>query len=121
MSVFGLKHWLEYRAFVFTMGQVLSSTAMGLLYGSGGCGDPAEAQIGSAGMESMRVVVVPVLSDNYAYLLIDDATKQAAAVDPAEAHLVLAAAQQAGVEIVAVLTTHKHSMLLLSHPHLGVL
>ena len=32
----------------------------------------------------MRVVQVPVLNDNYSYLLIDDATKQAAAVDPQE-------------------------------------
>ena len=29
-----------------------------------------------------RVVPVPVLSDNYAYLLIDEATKECAAVDP---------------------------------------
>eukprot|EP00933_Yihiella_yeosuensis_P084786 TRINITY_DN9945_c1_g1_i1.p1 TRINITY_DN9945_c1_g1~~TRINITY_DN9945_c1_g1_i1.p1 ORF type:complete len:257 (+),score=47.11 TRINITY_DN9945_c1_g1_i1:55-825(+) len=56
----------------------------------------------------MKVVVVPVLSDNYAYLLIDEATKQAAAVDPAEAHIVLARAQEEGVQIVAVLTTHHH-------------
>eukprot|EP00930_Biecheleria_cincta_P085861 TRINITY_DN75228_c0_g1_i1.p1 TRINITY_DN75228_c0_g1~~TRINITY_DN75228_c0_g1_i1.p1 ORF type:complete len:256 (-),score=43.87 TRINITY_DN75228_c0_g1_i1:54-821(-) len=57
----------------------------------------------------MRVVVVPVLSDNYAYLLIDDATKQAACVDPAEAHLVLAQAKAEGVQLVAVLTTHHHA------------
>jgi len=57
----------------------------------------------------MRVVVVPCLSDNYAYLLIDDETKLAAAVDPAEAHLVVAKARSEGVRIVAVLTTHCHS------------
>jgi len=56
----------------------------------------------------MRVVVVPVLSDNYAYLLIDDNEKVAAAVDPAEAHLVLAKAVEEGVTIVSVLTTHHH-------------
>lgn len=56
----------------------------------------------------MRVEVIPVLSDNYAYLIIDDESRQAAAVDPAEAHLVLAKARQEGVEIVAVLTTHHH-------------
>uniref|UniRef100_A0A7S1SDQ0 hydroxyacylglutathione hydrolase n=1 Tax=Alexandrium catenella TaxID=2925 RepID=A0A7S1SDQ0_ALECA len=56
----------------------------------------------------MRVVVVPVLSDNYAYLLIDDTTKEAAAVDPAEAHLVLAQAAKEGVKVVSVLTTHHH-------------
>lgn len=57
----------------------------------------------------MRVVVVPVLSDNYAYLIIDDASKQAACVDPAEAHIVAAKAEEEGVQIVAILTTHHHS------------
>lgn len=57
----------------------------------------------------MRVVVVPVLSDNYAYLLIDDKSRTAMAVDPAEAHLVTARAQEEGVSIVGVLTTHHHS------------
>lgn len=33
---------------------------------------------------SALVVPVPVLSDNYAYLLIDEATRTAAAVDPVE-------------------------------------
>jgi len=56
----------------------------------------------------MRVVVVPVLADNYAYLLIDDATKEAACVDPAEAQLVLAKAADEGVKLVSVLTTHHH-------------
>jgi hydroxyacylglutathione hydrolase len=32
----------------------------------------------------MRVVEVPLLEDNYGYLLIDEASKTAAAVDPAE-------------------------------------
>jgi hypothetical protein len=32
----------------------------------------------------MRVVQVPVLTDNYSYLLIDDASSEAAAVDPQE-------------------------------------
>jgi len=57
---------------------------------------------------AMRVVVVPVLEDNYAYLIIDEATKEAAAVDPAEAHIVLARAAEEGVNIVSVLTTHHH-------------
>lgn len=60
-------------------------------------------------VQVMRVVVVPVLADNYAYLLIDEASGQAACVDPAEAHIVLASAAQEGVTIVAVLTTHHHA------------
>ncbi|CAE8594392.1 unnamed protein product, partial [Polarella glacialis] len=42
------------------------------------------------------------------YLLIDDESKTAMAVDPAEAHLVLDRAKQEGVQVVAVLTTHHH-------------
>mmetsp|Transcript_12855 Transcript_12855/g.30122 ORF Transcript_12855/g.30122 Transcript_12855/m.30122 type:complete len:254 (+) Transcript_12855:68-829(+) len=56
----------------------------------------------------MRVVVVPVLADNYAYLLIDDAAKVAACVDPAEPHPVYLKAQEEGVTLVGILTTHKH-------------
>jgi hypothetical protein len=36
---------------------------------------------------SMKVVPVPVRDDNYAYLLIDEATKTAAAVDPYDVQL----------------------------------
>jgi hydroxyacylglutathione hydrolase len=72
------------------------------------CADASKLSFRQA-MGQMRVVVVPVLSDNYSYLLIDDATKLAAAVDPAEASLVLAAARREGVQVVAVLTTHHHS------------
>eukprot|EP00898_Chlorokybus_atmophyticus_P006130 jgi/Chlat1/6518/Chrsp45S05996 len=61
----------------------------------------------------MRVVTVPVLSDNYSYLLIDDKSGKAAALDPAEADKVYAAAQKEGVTITHVLTTHRH------HDHAG--
>ena len=33
---------------------------------------------------NMRVKLLPALEDNYMYLLIDEATKQAAIVDPVE-------------------------------------
>lgn len=56
----------------------------------------------------MKIVPVPVRSDNYAYLLIDDATRKAAAVDPFDVPKVKAAAEKEGVELVAVLTTHHH-------------
>ncbi|KAJ6618341.1 hydroxyacylglutathione hydrolase [Mycena sp. CBHHK59/15] len=56
----------------------------------------------------MKVVPVPVRDDNYAYLLIDDATKSAAAVDPYDVDKVTAAADSLGVQIVAGITTHHH-------------
>ncbi len=61
----------------------------------------------------MKVVPVPVRSDNYAYLLIDEKAKKAAAVDVYDVPKVQAAAQEEGVEIVAAITTHHH------HDHSG--
>lgn len=57
----------------------------------------------------MRVIPVPNQSDNYAYLLIDDASKTAAAVDPFDIPKVTAAAEKEGVKIVAGITTHHHA------------
>jgi hydroxyacylglutathione hydrolase len=56
----------------------------------------------------MPIVTVPQLSDNYAYLVIDDGSKECAVVDCAEADSVIAAAKSHGAKMVAVLTTHWH-------------
>lgn len=56
----------------------------------------------------MEVVTVPVLSDNYSYLLIDAERHVAAAIDPVEPEAVLAAAAQHKVQITHILTTHSH-------------
>lgn len=56
----------------------------------------------------MRVVPVPLLRDNYGWLLIDEASGVAAIVDPAEAAPVLAAAEREGVALAAILNTHHH-------------
>ncbi|PPQ99113.1 hypothetical protein CVT26_014363 [Gymnopilus dilepis] len=62
---------------------------------------------------TMKVVPVPVREDNYAYLIIDEATSKAAAVDPYDVGKVSAAAEAHGVQIVAGITTHHH------HDHSG--
>ena len=56
----------------------------------------------------MRVVPIPQLRDNYAYLVIDDETGQAAVIDCAEATPVLERAKVERVELVAILPTHHH-------------
>jgi len=56
----------------------------------------------------MAIVTVPQLSDNYAYLVIDDGSKECGVVDCAEADKVISAAKSHGAKIVAVLTTHWH-------------
>jgi len=61
----------------------------------------------------MRVVPVPNQADNYAYLLIDEATNKAAVLDPFDVGKVDRAAQKEGVEVESVLTTHHH------HDHSG--
>ncbi len=54
----------------------------------------------------MRIVVVPNLEDNYAYLVIDG--DRAAVVDPGQAAPILAAAAREGVTLTAVWATHHH-------------
>lgn len=56
----------------------------------------------------MRIAAVSCLTDNYAYLVICEATREAAVVDPSEAAPVLAAAEREGVTIGAVWNTHHH-------------
>ncbi|GAB5030308.1 hydroxyacylglutathione hydrolase [Nannochloropsis oceanica] len=55
-----------------------------------------------------RVIPVPILSDNFAYLIIDPQSGKAACVDPAEPEKVLAAAKREGIQLSALLCTHKH-------------
>jgi len=57
----------------------------------------------------MRVVPVPCLSDNYAYLVICERTGLAAIVDPGEAAPVRAAVEREGVKLAAVWATHHHA------------
>lgn len=69
----------------------------------------------------MRVVPIPCLSDNYAYLLVCPVTKEAALVDVSEPEPVLSYVRRASsesgsreqVKVVAILSTHHH------HDHVG--
>ncbi len=56
----------------------------------------------------MAIIAVPQLSDNYAYLVIDDASKECGVVDCSEADKVLAEVKRQGFTPVAVLPTHWH-------------
>ena len=56
----------------------------------------------------MRVVPVPVLQDNYSYLIIPENEGIAGVVDCVEVDPVLAAAEDLGVRITTVLSTHHH-------------
>ncbi len=56
----------------------------------------------------MRVEAVACLSDNYAYLVIDDAAKCVSVVDASEPAPVLAAIERVGLPLLAILSTHHH-------------
>ncbi|KAL4250405.1 metallo-beta-lactamase superfamily protein [Abortiporus biennis] len=59
-------------------------------------------------VQKMKVIPVEFREDNYGYLLIDEATNKAGAVDPYNVPKLKAAAESAGVEIIAAITTHHH-------------
>lgn len=56
----------------------------------------------------MQVIPIPQLTDNYAYLVIDEATTKAAVVDCAEADPVLRTARGSRADLIAILPTHHH-------------
>ena len=56
----------------------------------------------------MRVERIPTLGDNYTYLIIDEATHEAAVVDAPEAGPVVARVEALGVNVTKVLSTHHH-------------
>ncbi|RNF20760.1 hydroxyacylglutathione hydrolase [Trypanosoma conorhini] len=66
------------------------------------------------GYRGVAVVPVPLLTDNYAYLLLSFATKQCAVVDPADPKLVLYMLTvvryltKVNFVLTEILTTHKH-------------
>lgn len=57
----------------------------------------------------MQVYRIPVLSDNYIFLLHDSQQKIAGVVDPAEAQPVLTKLQEIDAQLVAIFNTHHHS------------
>jgi hydroxyacylglutathione hydrolase len=52
---------------------------------------------------------VPILSDNYAWMLRDSGSGAVAIVDPADAKPIIAALEQAGGRLDLILLTHHHS------------
>jgi len=57
---------------------------------------------------SLKVTPVPCLSDNYLWLLRDSATGAVAICDPGEAEPAIAAVEEAGGKLDAILLTHHH-------------
>ena len=56
----------------------------------------------------LDIVQIPVLSDNYAWLLHDDASNETVVIDPGEAQPLIDAAAARGWTVTAVWNTHWH-------------
>ena len=61
----------------------------------------------------MRIIQIPLLRDNYAYLIVCEKTNNAAIVDPSEAGPILSKVKEEKVTLRAILNTHHH------HDHTG--
>ncbi|CAM9946265.1 unnamed protein product [Ectocarpus sp. 12 AP-2014] len=106
-STFGRKAASRGAASQAARGGAVSAKQRAMASMSASSSTPEELNEAAAGV-CAEVIPVPILSDNYAYLLIDPVTKKTACVDPAEPEKVIAAAQARGVEISTLLCTHKH-------------
>ena len=56
----------------------------------------------------MRVIQVPLLRDNYGYLVVNEENGTAAVIDPSEAEPVLGRVEKEKVTLKAILNTHHH-------------
>ncbi|XP_078259386.1 putative hydrolase PNKD isoform X4 [Rhinoraja longicauda] len=59
-------------------------------------------------IDGLKILPVPILSDNYSYLIVDVASNLAVAIDPADPDIIQACLEEEGVTLEAILTTHKH-------------
>ena len=64
-------------------------------------------------LSTCSILPVPFLNDNYSYLLVDHATRETAAIDPADPYTIGEVTRRLSLRLTAILTTHKH------HDHAG--
>ncbi|XP_010213681.1 PREDICTED: probable hydrolase PNKD [Tinamus guttatus] len=57
---------------------------------------------------AVKILPIPVLSNNYSYLVIDTSSGRAAVIDPSDPLAVQAVIEEEGVLLEAILCTHKH-------------
>src|SRR5262245_9367921 len=68
---------------------------------------------------ALRIERIPTLRDNYTYLIVCDATGEAAVVDAPEAEPVLRRVDALGCRVVKVLSTHHHPDHSAANPELA--
>ena len=57
----------------------------------------------------MKVKIIPILSDNYSYLIIDKENKFCSAVDPASPEEIIPFLEKEKIGLKNILNTHYHS------------
>ncbi len=67
----------------------------------------------------LQIERIPTLSDNYTYLVICDATREAAVVDAPEAAPVVARVEETGARVTKILSTHHHPDHAMANPELA--
>ena len=67
----------------------------------------------------LRIERIPTLGDNYTYLLVCEATSEAAIVDAPEADPVIAKVSEVGCKVTKILSTHHHPDHSMANPALA--
>ena len=68
---------------------------------------------------SLRIERIPTLNDNYTYLAICEATREAAVIDAPEVEPVIERAKQAEARVTRILCTHSHGDHTMASPELA--
>jgi hydroxyacylglutathione hydrolase len=67
----------------------------------------------------LRIERIPTFGDNYTYLLICDATNEAAVIDAPEAGPVVSRVEETGADVKLILSTHHHPDHAMANPELA--
>lgn len=59
-------------------------------------------------LPGVTIIPLPILTDNYAYLVVDTVSNVAIVVDPSDPEEVQNAVREKNLNLKAILTTHKH-------------
>ncbi len=68
---------------------------------------------------SLQIERIPTFGDNYTYLVICEATREAAIIDAPEADPVVARVEETGAKVTKILSTHHHPDHAMANPELA--
>jgi len=68
---------------------------------------------------SLQIELIPTFQDNYTYLVICEATREAAVIDAPEADPVIRRVEETGAKVTKILSTHHHPDHSMANPKLA--